>query len=352
MDIRSVLKKLVEGYNLSESETYEFVIALKEDKLTDAQIGAFLLGLTMKGPTVEEIAGIVKGMKDVCNMIKPNVDKLIDTCGTGGGLTTFNISTANAIIAANEVAVAKHGSRSISSLSGSADVLEALGVNINLKPEQAEKLIEKIGIAFLYAPLFHPVMGKVLKPESELGIKTVFYTIIGPLINPADARRHVLGVYKPELVNIVAEIVSALKYEHVLVVHGLDGLDEISPIGKTVVAEVRKNRVEKYEISPEDFGIDRCSIDDIAGGTPEYNAEIIRRIFSGEKGPKRDAVVLNAAASLYVGGVVSSLEEGVELANNIIDEGLAMKKLKEFIRESRKFGDGSGAYNSDNSDQC
>lgn len=336
MDVRRILKKLIEGYNLTENETYEFVIALKEEKITDAQIGAFLLGLTMKGPTIEEIAGIVKGMKDVCNMIKPKVDKLIDTCGTGGGLTTFNISTAAAIIAANEVPVAKHGSRSISSLSGSADVLEALGVNVNLKPRHAERLIEKIGIAFLYAPLFHPVMGKVLQPESQLGIKTIFYTIIGPLINPADARRHVLGVYKPELVDIVAEIVSNLKYEHVLVVHGLDGLDEISPIGKTIVAEVKKDKIEKYEISPEDFGIERCSIKDIAGGTPEYNAEVIKKIFSGEKGPKRDAVVLNTAAALYVGEVASSLEEGIEIANNILDEGLAMEKLEEFIRESRR----------------
>ncbi len=336
MDVRRILKKLIEGYNLTENETYEFVIALKEEKITDAQIGAFLLGLTMKGPTIEEIAGIVKGMKEVCNMIKPKVDKLIDTCGTGGGLTTFNISTAAAIIAANEVPVAKHGSRSISSLSGSADVLEALGVNVNLKPRHAERLIEKIGIAFLYAPLFHPVMGKVLQPESQLGIKTIFYTIIGPLINPADARRHVLGVYKPELVDIVAEIVSNLKYEHVLVVHGLDGLDEISPIGKTIVAEVKKDKTEKYEISPEDFGIGRCSIKDIAGGTPEYNAEVIKKIFSGEKGPKRDAVVLNTAAALYVGEVASSLEEGIEIANNILDEGLAMEKLEEFIRESRR----------------
>ncbi len=336
MDVRRILKKLIKGYNLTENETYEFVIALKEEKITDAQIGAFLLGLTMKGPTIEEIAGIVKGMKEVCNMIKPKVDKLIDTCGTGGGLTTFNISTAAAIIAANEVPVAKHGSRSISSLSGSADVLEALGVNVNLKPRHAERLIEKIGIAFLYAPLFHPVMGKVLQPESQLGIKTIFYTIIGPLINPADARRHVLGVYKPELVDIVAEIVSNLKYEHVLVVHGLDGLDEISPIGKTIVAEVKKDKIEKYEISPEDFGIERCSIKDIAGGTPEYNAEVIKKIFSGEKGPKRDAVVLNTAAALYVGEVASSLEEGIEIANNILDEGLAMEKLEEFIRESRR----------------
>jgi len=338
MEIKDILRKLVEGRDLSERETYDFVLALRDDKLTDAQIGAFLMGLTSKGPSIEEIAGIVKGMKDVCNMIKPRVDRLIDTCGTGGGLTTFNISTANAIMSASEVAVAKHGSRSISSLSGSADVLEALGVNINLTPKQAEELIERVGIAFLYAPLFHPVMGKVLKPESELGIKTIFYTIIGPLINPADARRHILGVYRPDLVDIVAEIVASLNYEHVLVVHGVDGLDEISPIGKTIVAEVKNGRIEKYEISPEDFGIERCSIDDIAGGTPEYNAEVIKRIFSGEKGAKRNAVILNASASLYVGGCASSLEDGVELAENIIDEGRAMEKLEEFIRESNKYG--------------
>ena len=335
MEVKNTFRKLVEGYNLSERETYEFVLALRDGELTEAQIGAFLFGLTRKGPTTKEVTGIVKGMKDICNLIRPDVDRLIDTCGTGGGLTTFNISTANALIAANEVAVAKHGSRSLSSLSGSADVLEALGINIELNPEEARNLIEKIGLAFLYAPLFHPVMGKILKPENELGIKTVFYTIIGPLINPADARRHVLGVYRPELVNIVAEIILALEYEHVLVVHGLDGLDEISLIGRTVVAEISQGKLEKYEIAPEDLGMERCSLEDIAGGTPEYNAAVIKSIFSGEeRGPKRNAVVLNAAASLYVGGSVSSLKEGVRLAGEIIDEGRAMKKLEEFKKEA------------------
>lgn len=334
MEIKNAFQKLVEGYNLSEQETYEFVLALRDGELTEAQIGAFLFGLTRKGPTTAEVTGIVKGMKAICNLIRPDVDRLIDTCGTGGGLTTFNISTANAFVAANEVAVAKHGSRSLSSLSGSADVFEALGINIELKPEEARNLIEKIGLAFLYAPLFHPVMGKILKPEHELGIKTVFYTIIGPLINPADARRHVLGVYRPELVNIVAEIILALEYEHVLVVHGLDGLDEISLIGRTVVAEISPGKIEKYELAPEDLGMERCSLEDIAGGTPEYNAQVIKSVFSGEeRGPKRSAVVLNAAASLYVGGSVSSLKEGVGLAGEIIDQGRAMKKLEEFKKE-------------------
>lgn len=339
MDVKEIMQKLVEGYNLSSHETYELVRELDQNGLTDAQIGAFLAALTAKGPVVEEVAGIVKGMRDVCNQIEPETYPLIDTCGTGGGLTTFNISTVNAILTANEVGVAKHGSRSISSKSGSADVLEELGVNIEIPPEKAGKLIDRANIAFLFAPLFHPVMGRVLKPESELGIKTVFYTMIGPLINPADAKRHVLGVYRPDLVNTVSRIVSELDYEHVMVVHGMDGLDEISPIGKTKVAEVIGNKIEKYEISPEDYGIESCTLDDIRGGTPEYNAKIVEKILSGEKGPERDAVVLNTGVTLYTGGSVSSIQDGVELARKIIDEGKGEKKLEEFITESNDIED-------------
>ncbi|MFW6040547.1 MAG: anthranilate phosphoribosyltransferase [Thermoplasmatota archaeon] len=335
MKIKNIMEKLVNCYNLSEKETYEFVMALDRDELTDAQIGAFLATLTSKGPVIEEIIGIVKGMKEVCNSIEPHVEPLLDTCGTGGGLTTFNISTANSILAATEIGVAKHGSRSISSKSGSADVLESLSICINIGPNQAEKLIEQVNISFLFAPLFHPVMGRVLKPENQLGVKTVFYTIIGPLINPADAKRHVLGVYRPDLVNTVSEIISKLDYEHVMVVHGLDGLDEISTIGKTKVAEVKDKKIKKYEISPEEFGLERCDLKDIEGGTPEYNANIIKKVFSGRKGPERDVVIFNSAASLYVGGKVSSIEEGIEFAENIIDEGRAMKKLEEFISSSK-----------------
>jgi anthranilate phosphoribosyltransferase len=214
MLVQDVLRKLTAGENLTAEEAYNLIVAIKNDQLSSVQIAGFQVALLMKGPTLEEITAIAKAMRDNCETISPQVDsELLDTCGTGGGLSTFNISTAVAIVAAAAgIPVAKHGSRSISSLSGSADVLEALGVEINLLPRDVEKLIEEIGIAFIYAPLFHPVMHKVLTPEQELGIKTIFYTIIGPLINPARATRHILGVYKAELLDIVAQIALSLGY--------------------------------------------------------------------------------------------------------------------------------------------
>ena len=264
---------------------------------------------------------------------------MMDTCGTGGGLSTYNISTATAIVSASAgIPIAKHGSRSISSLSGSADVLEALGVNINLSPAQAEKLIEDIGIAFIYAPLFHPVMCKVLPPEAALGIKTIFYTIIGPLINPAFAPRHLLGVYKPELLPQVAHVAKEIGYTRAMFVHGLDGLDEISLLGKTKIMELKDGNLESYEICPEDFGMNRCSLQDIKTGTPEENAAIIRGVFSGEiTGPQKDAVVLNSAGALIVGEKANDFEEGIALARQIIEDGLAMKKLDELVVNSNAF---------------
>ncbi|NLV35413.1 MAG: anthranilate phosphoribosyltransferase, partial [Clostridiaceae bacterium] len=264
---------------------------------------------------------------------------LMDTCGTGGGLSTFNISTATAIVAAAAgIPVAKHGSRSISSLSGSADVLEALGVNINLTPEQVEKMIEEIGIAFIYAPLFHPVMCKVLPAESELGIKTIFYTIIGPLINPAFARRHILGVYKPELLEPVAYVAKELGYTHAMIAHGLDGLDEISLLGKTRIKELKNGKLSTYEIAPEDFGMERCTLDEIKTGTPEENAKTIRGVFSGEiVGPRRNAIVLNSAGALIIGGKAADFDEGILLANKLIDSGEATQKLNRLCDMSNSF---------------
>lgn len=266
-------------------------------------------------------------------------EKLIDTCGTGGGYPTFNVSTANAILVASAgVPVAKHGSRSISSSSGSADVLEALGIKIELTPRQAAELLQRIGICFLYAPNFHPVMMKVFVPEDQLGIKTIFFTIIGPLINPAGAKNHMMGVYRSELVPMVGDVVSQMDFRHVIVAHGLDGLDEISIVGKTSIAEIKDGKIKKYEIMPEDFGIRRCSLEELAGGTPEYNAKIIKDIFSGKKkGPKRDFLVINSAATLYVSGVVSSITDGIAKANQLIDSGAAMKKLDELISFSNRF---------------
>jgi len=263
---------------------------------------------------------------------------LTDTCGTGGGLTTFNVSSANAILsAAGGVKIAKHGSRSISASSGSADILEALGIEVELEPEQAEALIEQTGFSFLYAPLFHPVMMKVFAPENDLGIKTIFFTIIGPLINPANAKRHVLGVYQPQLVEQVAEVVAELGFNHAMVVHGLDGVDELSLLGETKIAEIRQGTIEYYTISPEDFGLKRCSIDKLRGGSPQDNARIILDIFSGkERGPRRDMLLLNAAATLVVAGKVPSLYEGIAAAAELLDSGKAMAKLLQIRSKSRE----------------
>lgn len=337
---KTILQKLTCGQSLTKSEVEEVIQAINNDELTEGQISGFLVALVMKGSTLEEITYIAEAMRKVCVPLNPNVKhEMMDTCGTGGGLSTYNISTATAIVsAAAGIPIAKHGSRSISSLSGSADVLEALGVNINLSPAQAEKLIEDIGIAFIYAPLFHPVMCKVLPPEAALGIKTIFYTIIGPLINPAFAPRHLLGVYKPELLPQVAHVAKEIGYTRAMFVHGLDGLDEISLLGKTKIMELKDGRLESYEICPEDFGMSRCSLQDIKTGTPEENAAIIRGVFSGEiTGPQKDAVVLNSAGALVVGEKANDFEEGIALARQIIEDGLAMKKLDGLVAGSNAF---------------
>ena len=336
---KSILSKLTQGIDLSSNEIFSFIDAINKGVLTDAQIAGFLVALITKGPSVREVAEIAKAMRMHCIPFSTSIptERLTDTCGTGGGYPTFNVSTANAILTASAgIPVAKHGSRSISSSSGSADVLEALGVNIELKPEQAAELLEKIGVCFLYAPNFHPVMMKVFVPEDQLGIKTIFFTIIGPLINPAGAKNHMMGVYRPELVPMVGDVVSQMDFRHVIVAHGLDGLDEISIVGKTSIAEIKEGKIKRYEITPEDFGIRRCSLEELAGGTPEYNATIIKNIFSGkEKGAKRDFLVINNAATLYVGGAVPSIRDGIEKANQLIDSGAAMKKLDELITYSK-----------------
>ncbi len=338
--IQDVLKKLTAKEDLTADEAYSVIVAIKNDELSDVQIAGFQVALLMKGPTITEITAIAQAMRDNCNGIFPQVsEELMDTCGTGGGLSTFNISTAVALVAAAAgIPVAKHGSRSISSLSGSADVLEALGVEINLSAKGVEKLIEEIGIAFIYAPLFHPVMHKVLPPEQALGIKTIFYTIIGPLINPARATRHILGVYKLELLDVVSQIALSLGYTRGLFVHGLDGLDEISLMGKTRINEIQNGLITTYEISPEDYGFTCCTLKDIATGTPEINAGVIQDVFSGRnKGPRRQAVVINAAGALLIGGKANSFAEGVQLAGEIIDSGAAREKLEQLITASQDY---------------
>ncbi len=330
---KEILSKATTHQELTENETYRLINAIKNDEFNDAQIAGFQVALLMKGATLNEMTYIARAMRDNCIRINPKVDSgtLMDTCGTGGGLSTFNISTATAIVAAAAgIPIAKHGSRSISSLSGSADVLEALGVNINIDAAAAERLIEKIGIAFIYAPLFHPVMCKVLPAETDLGIKTIFYTIIGPLINPAFAPRHLLGVYKEELLDTVSYVAKGLGYTDAMFVHGLDGLDEISLLGRTRINELRGGEVKKYEIAPEDFGMRRCTLDEIKTGTPQENAQTIIGVFSGEiVGARRDAIILNAAAALKIADKVTSMIDGVKFAAELIDSGAAAKKLED-----------------------
>ncbi|MCL2099742.1 MAG: anthranilate phosphoribosyltransferase [Oscillospiraceae bacterium] len=341
---KEIMEKITKKQELSETEISELIAGINKGTVNDVQIAGFQVALLMKGASLEETAYIAKAMRDNCVPLKPKVaGELMDTCGTGGGLSTFNISTATAIVAAAAgIPVAKHGSRSIASLSGSADVLEALGVNIDLQPHETTKMIEEIGIAFLYAPLFHPVMGKVLPPEQDLGIKTIFYSIIGPLINPAFAPRHLLGVYKPDLLDIVTYVAKELGYTNAMFVHGLDGLDEISLIGKTRINHLKNGSVETIEIAPEDFGLERCVLTDIKTGTPDVNAETINGVFSGKiKGPRRDAVVLNAAGALIVGGKAADFKTGITLACELIDSGKAAAKLRELNEMSNSFKGGA-----------
>ena len=338
---KEILGKITAHEELTETEVSELIAAIREGAVSDVQIAGFQVALLMKGASLQEIAYIAKAMRDNCVPLRPDVrEDTMDTCGTGGGLSTFNISTATAVVAAAAgIPMAKHGSRSIASLSGSADVLEALGVNIHLQPREVEKMIQEIGIAFLYAPLFHPVMGKVLPPEQDLGIKTIFYSIIGPLINPAFAPRHLLGVYKLDLLDTVTYVAKSLGYTNAMFVHGLDGLDEISLLGKTRIHHLKDGAVNTFEIAPEDFGLERCALADIKTGTPAENAETIHGVFAGKiTGPRRDAILLNAAGALIIGGRADSFPDGIALAGALIDSGAASKKLEALKDMSNSFG--------------
>jgi anthranilate phosphoribosyltransferase len=338
--LQEIMLKLKSKQDLTLEEAYSIIEVINNDQLSDVQINEFQAALLMKGPALKDITVIAQAMHKLCINIKPNVEgKLMDTCGTGGGLSTFNISTAVAFVAAAAgIPVAKYGSRSISNLSGSADVMEALGAQINQSPRGVEKMIEEAGIAFLYAPLFHPIMGKLFNSKKYTKIKTIFYTIIGPLINPARASMHLMGVYKPELLNSVSKVAASLGYTHALFVHGEDGLDEISLLGRTRVYELHSGVINYYEITPEEFGFVRCKLSDIATGTPEANAVMIKDVFSGkDKGPRRQAVVFNSAGALMIAGKASDFKEGIMMAKEIIDSGAAQNKLNQMIEASHAF---------------
>ncbi|OXT06354.1 anthranilate phosphoribosyltransferase [Thermoanaerobacterium thermosaccharolyticum] len=330
--LKEAIEKIVMGENLTESEAKSAMDSIMKGESSSALIGGYLIGLRMKGETVDEITGSAKSMIGNAVRLKLDSPYVIDTCGTGGdGGRTFNISTAVAIITSSAgVKIAKHGNRAVSSKSGSADVLSELGVKIDLEPEITKKFIDDVGFGFLYAPKYHLAMKNVAPIRRELGLRTVF-NILGPLTNPASAKGQVLGVYDKKLTHVLAEVLLKLGCERALVVYGNDGLDEITTTTTTTVSEVKNGTVIDYTIDPHDYGINLSKDADINGGDSKENAKIILDILEGQKGPKRDVVVLNSAAALYVGKAVDNIKEGVMLAEHLIDSGAALGKLNEIL---------------------
>ncbi|OGG13389.1 anthranilate phosphoribosyltransferase [Candidatus Gottesmanbacteria bacterium RIFCSPHIGHO2_01_FULL_39_10] len=329
--IKQLLNKLIEKKDLTIEESEKLMEEMLRGNLTNALMASVLTALRMKGESVEEMLGFINVMRKYMQKIKVS-GLVIDTCGTGGdGKGTFNISTATALVVAGAgVKVAKHGNRSASSFCGSADVLEELGVNIQMTPRQAEDCLQKVGITFLFAPLFHPAMKHVAGVRKELGIRTVF-NFLGPFVNPARVRRQIVGVSDRNIAEKLMEVAKYLDYEHLLIVISDDGLDEISISNKTRIFEIKNNRVRKFTMMPENFGIKRASIETIKGRDAKINAKIIERILEGEKGPKRDVVILNSAAALYVAGKVKDINSGIKLAEESIDRGKAKKILEQLI---------------------
>jgi anthranilate phosphoribosyltransferase len=324
------IKKLEAGRDLS-SEEAEAAVSKILSTAEDDEIGAFLLALKAKGEKPDEIAGFVRGMRKAANTIRPKVPfRLVDTCGTGGdGLNTINVSTAAAIVtAAAGVPVAKHGNRAVTSMSGSSDVLEALGIKVDMAPEPVKRAIEEVGIGFMFAPVFHPAMKRVAGVRKKLGVRTVF-NILGPLTNPAGAKGQIIGVFDKRLCEPIACALAELGAEQALVVHG-DGMDEISNTGETFVAELKHGKVSTYTLTPESLGMMRANPEDIVGGSPKENAMDLLSIFKGQKGPKRDLIVMNAAAALYVSGIVGSIRQAIPIAEDAIDSGKVMVKFNQF----------------------
>ena len=335
--ISDAIKELVGGRDLSAGDVEAAMDAILGGEASGSQIAAFVVALRMKGESADEIAAAARALRRHCETIQPEVDgPLLDTCGTGGdGLHTFNISTAAAVVAAGcGVAVAKHGNRAVSSQAGSADVLEALGVRIDLTPERARRCIEEVGIGFLFAPSHHAAMRHAAPVRRELGIRTLF-NLLGPLSNPASATHQVVGVYDSERVEQLARALGSLGLTAAWVVHGQGGLDEVSPSGPTTVAQLRDGKVSTFEVTPYDFGLSEVPIESLRGGDAARNAEIIRSVLGGEQGPARVAVLLNAAAALCVAGVVGDPREAAERAAEAVDSGAATETLDRWARFTR-----------------
>jgi len=348
--IREAIRRIVEGNDLKRSEAKEVMAEIMGGAATPAQIASFITGLRIKGETIEEITGCAEAMREKALNLKikrdsiVNIDReeinidaetILDTCGTGGdGTNTFNISTTTAFVVSGAgVTVAKHGNRSVSSQCGSADVVQALGVNIDLPPEKVKRCVERVGIGFMFAPLFHSAMKYAIGPRREIGIRTIF-NVLGPLTNPASANVQVLGVYKPELTEVMAQVLKNLGTKAAMVVHGKGSYDEITITGETRISELRNGRIKTYSIKPEDFGMKNAGIRSIKGGDAANNAGIIIDILNGKKGAKRNVVLLNASAALVVAGRAKNIKEGIILAEKSIDSGSALRKLDLLISES------------------
>ncbi len=342
IETREALQRLISGRDLSRLETEELFGRLMDGELEEPQKAALMMGLAVKGESAAELAGAAAAMRSRVVPIPHRQSGAIDTCGTGGdGHGTLNISTAAAIVAASGgAAVAKHGNRSVSSRSGSADVLAELGVELEITPEQAGECLDAIGIAFLFAPRLHPAMREVMPIRRSLGVRTLF-NLLGPLTNPAGASRQLLGVYARDKVTVLAEVLAELGSTHAMVVHGSDGLDELTTTGPSFVAEVRDGAVVEWTLDPADLGLETVSLDALRGGPPHENAAAIVRLLAGELGPYHDIVVLNAGAALYVAGEVSSIGEGVEAARTLLRTGKAADKLAQLEHTTHR---GTGTH--------
>ena len=330
---RENLNKIIQRKDLNETEMSQMISEIFSGDITDAQTGAFMAALATKGETFEELAGAAKAMRRKARRIQNSSATIVDTCGTGGdGAKTFNISTTTAFVVAGcGVTVAKHGNRSVSSRCGSADLLEALGVKIDTEPELVEEAVAEIGIGFLFAPVFHGAMRFAAKARKEVGLRSIF-NMLGPLTNPAAANCQLLGVYGPELTEMFANALKLLGAKRAFVVHGHDGMDEISTCAPTRVSELTGGMIRTYDITPAQFDINQADPAELTGGDPQTNADITNRILKGEKSPKRDIVLLNAAAALVAAGKAQDFKAGIRLAENSIDTGAAMGKLQVLVR--------------------
>ena len=336
MNINQAIKAVIEKKNLNESDMLDVMNSIMTGQTTDAQIGAFLVGLSMKGETIEEITASAKVMRSLATPVEIKSNKyLVDTCGTGGdGLGLFNISTASAfVVAAAGGKVAKHGNRSISSKSGSADVLESAGVNLNLSPSLISECIAQIGVGFMFAPAHHSAMKHAIGPRKELAVRTIF-NVLGPLTNPAKAPNQVMGVYDKNLVEPIANVLKELGSRHVMVVHSDDGLDEFSIADKTYVAELKDGIVSTYSVHPEDFGLTLGDLKDIRADNADASLALITEAFSGRNGTAKSIISLNAGAAIYVSGLTTSLQSGIDRANQVLSDGSSQKKLDEYIKIS------------------